>query len=104
MGCFTSTSSYVAPTPLAASTTTGTHSGLMDTSARKSHAKWVTPEILAEHRAKGMCVHCGSKQYFVGQCMLLPAHHPQATATQMQAAVVPKDAKVEVIEVESKNE
>ena len=76
----------------------------MDTSAGKSHAKWVTPEILAERRAKGMCVHCASKQHFVGQCMLLPAHRPQATAAQMQAAVVPGDAEVEVIEVESKNE
>ena len=36
--------------------------------------------------------------------MLLPACCPQATATQMQAAAVPKDAEVEVIEVESKNE
>ena len=36
--------------------------------------------------------------------MLLPTHRPQATATQMQAAAVPKDAEVEVIEVESKNE
>ena len=80
------------------------HSGPIDTSAGKSHAKWVTPEILAEHRAKGMCVCCGSKQHFVGQCMLLPAHCPQATATQMQAAAVPEDAEVEVIEVESKNE
>ena len=104
MGCFTSTSSYVAPTPLAASTATGRHSGPMDTSAGKSRAKWVTPEILAERRAKGICVHCGSKQHFVGQCMLLPAHRPQAAAAQMQAAAVPKDAEVEVIEVESKNE
>ena len=35
--------------------------------------------------------------------MLLSTHHPQATATQMQAAAVPKDAEMEVIEVESKN-
>ena len=76
----------------------------MDSSAGKTHAKWVTPEILGERRAKGMCVHCGSKQHFVGQCMLLPACHPQATAAQMQAAAVPEDAEVEVIEVESKNE
>ena len=79
------------------------HSGPIDTSAGKSHAKWVTPEILAECRAKGMCVHCGSKQHFVGQCMLLPTHRPQAATTQMQAAAVPKDAEVEIIEVESKN-
>ena len=76
----------------------------MDTSAGKSCAKWVTPEILAERRAKGMCVHCGSKQHFVGQCILLPAYCPQAAAAQMQAAAVPEDAEAEVIEVESKNE
>ena len=104
MGHFTSTLSYVAPTPLAASTATGMHSGPIGTSARKTHVKWVTSEILAEHRAKGMCVCCGSKQHFVGQCMLLPTHHPQATAAQMQAAAVPKDAEMKVIEVESKNE
>ena len=50
-----------------------------------------------------MCVHCGSKQHFVGQYMLLLAHRPQATA-QMQAAAISKDAEVEIIEVESKNE
>ena len=89
---------------MAASTTTGTHSSPMDTSAGKSHAKWVTPEILAECRAKGMCVHYGSKQHFVGQCMLLPTHCPQATTAQMQAAAVSENAEVEIIEVESKNE
>ena len=75
----------------------------MDISAGKTHAKWVTPEILAERRAKGICVCCGSKQHFVGQCMLFLAHCPQAAAAQMQATAVPEDAEVEVIEVESKN-
>ena len=36
--------------------------------------------------------------------MLLLARRPQAAAAQMQAAAVPKDAEVEVIEVDSKNE
>ena len=103
MRYFSSTLSYVAPTPLAASTTTGMHSSLIDMSAGKTHAKWVTSEIVAECRAKGICVHCGSKQHFIGQCMLLPTHCLQATTTQVQAATIPKDAKVEVIEVELKN-
>ena len=104
MGHFTSISSYVALTLLAASTTIGTHSGLIDISAGKTHAKWMTPEILAEYRAQGMYVHCRSKQHFVGQCMLLPAYHPQATTTQLQAATISKDAEMEIIEVELKNE
>ena len=76
----------------------------MDTSAGKTHAKWVTSEILAEYRAKEMCVCCGSKQHFIGQCMLLPTHCSQTTATQMQTAAIPEDAEMEVIEVELKNE
>ena len=76
----------------------------MDTSAGKTHIKWMTPEILAECRAKGMYLHCGSKQHFIGECMLLLTHHPQATAAQMQAAAISKDAEIEVIKMESKNE
>ena len=76
----------------------------MDTSAGNTYVKWVTPEILAECRAKGICVHCRSKQHFVGQCMLLPTHHPQAATAQMQTATISENAEMEVIKVESKNE
>ena len=76
----------------ATSTATGTHPGPMDTSAGKLRAKWVTPDVLSEQRAKGLCVRCGSKQHFVSQCMLLPARRPQIATAR---ARVPEDAEVE---------
>ena len=92
MGNTIGTSSHLVSTPLATSMATGTRSGPMDTSAGKTRAKWVTPEVVAERRAKGMCVRCGSKQHFVSQCMLLPARCPQAAAAQTQASAVPEYA------------
>ena len=85
-------------TPPAVSTTTGTLPGLMDTSAGKLRAKWVTPDVLSEWRAKGLCVWCGSRQHFTSQCVLLGAHQPQVTLAEAQ---VLEDAEVE--DVESKN-
>ena len=76
----------------ATSTATGTHPGPMDTSAGKLRAKWVTPDVLSEHRAKDLCVWCGSKQHFVSQCMLLPTRRPQIATARAQ---VPEDAEVE---------
>ena len=81
--------------PPVASTATGTLPGPMDTSAGKLRAKWVTPEVLAERRAKGLCVRCGSRQHFVSQCMLLPARRPQAAPAGAQVLGVPEDAEVE---------
>ena len=89
--------------PPVTSTATGTLPGPMDTSAGKLRAKWVTPEVLAERRAKGLCVRCGSRQHFVSQCMLLPARRPQAAPAGAQVLGVPEDAEVEVTESETKN-
>ncbi len=86
--------------PPTASTATGTHPGPMDMSAGKTRAKWVTPEVLAERRAKGLCVRCGSKQHFVSQCMLLPTRRPQVMVAEAQ---IPENAEVDTTESESKN-
>ena len=91
--------SHPASSP-ATSTATGTHSGPMDTSAGKLRAKWVTPDVLSERRAKGLCVRCGSKQHFVSQCVLLPTRRPQVAVTE---ARVPEDAEVETAEMESES-
>lgn len=70
----------------APSTATGTHSGPMDTSAGRTRARWATPEVLANRRAKGQCLRCGSGDHIQNACYLRPARPPRTAAATITTA------------------
>jgi cell pole-organizing protein PopZ len=69
-----------------------------DGQGEQKRAQWVSKDTLEKRRSNNLCLRCGGKGHFIGNCRLLPAKPPQQGQTKAKVTNVKEDDDVAVIE------